>query len=151
MEIRLDNLESEEVACFLQQHIDDMRATSPPESKHALDLEGLKAPEISFWTLHSAGNLLGCAALKELGGGQGEIKSMRVLATARGQGIGKRLLDHVVAEAQARGYQNLWLETGSMPFFEPARHLYQKHGFVICPPFGSYREDPNSVFMRLGL
>lgn len=151
MDIRLDNLESEEIANFLQQHIDDMRATSPPESKHALDLQGLKVPEITFWSIYNADQLLGCAALKDLGAGQGEIKSMRVLAAARGRGVGSKLLDHVVAEAKARGYKGLWLETGSMPFFEPARNLYLKHGFTYCEPFGSYKEDPCSVFMTLNI
>lgn len=151
MDIRLDNLESDEIAHFLQQHIEDMRAISPPESKHALDLQGLKAPDITFWTIYNSDQLLGCAALKELAEGQGEVKSMRVLAAARGLGVGSRLLDHLVAEAKVRGYKSLWLETGSMPFFEPARQLYLKHGFTFCKPFGTYQEDPNSVFMTLSL
>jgi putative acetyltransferase len=128
-----------------------MRSVSPPESKHALDLQGLKAPEITFWTVYEGEQLLGCAALKALSAGQGEVKSMRVDAAARGKGVGSALLNHLLAEARARGYQSLWLETGSMAFFEPARRLYRKHGFVLCEPFGDYRADPNSVFMTLPL
>lgn len=151
MEIRLDKLESAEIAEFLQQHIEDMKATSPPESTHALDLMGLRVPEVTFWSVYSGNDLVACGALKEIGPHQGEIKSMRVLASARGKGIGSKLVDHIVEVAKKRRYSALKLETGSMAFFEPARNLYLKHGFTYCEPFGSYKEDPNSVFMVLHL
>lgn len=154
MEIRIDNLESNEIAEFLQQHIQhiqDMRATSPPESKHALDLNGLRAPEITFWTAYDAGQLVGCGALKEMDSFHAEVKSMRVSATARGKGVGSKLMNHIIEAAKAKGYRALKLETGSMEFFEPARNLYLKHGFAYCEPFGSYVVDPNSVFMELHL
>lgn len=151
MDIRIDNLEGEEIAKFLQQHIEDMKATSPPESIHALDLEELRVPEITFWTVYSGGELVACGALKELDPHHGEVKSMRVLTSARGSGIGSKLVDHIVEVARNRRYRALKLETGSMAFFEPARSLYLKHGFTYCGPFGSYKEDPNSVFMTLPL
>lgn len=151
MEIRIDNLESNEIAEFLEQHIQDMRATSPPESKHALDLSGLRAPEITFWTAYDAGQLVGCGALKEMDSFHAEVKSMRVSATARGKGVGSKLMNHIIEAAKAKGYRALKLETGSMEFFEPARNLYLKHGFAYCEPFGSYVVDPNSVFMELHL
>lgn len=151
MDIRTDNLEGEEIALFLTEHMQDMRATSPPESTHALDLEGLKAPGVSFWSVHDEGKLVGCGALKELDPHTGEIKSMRVRESARGKGVGRQMLAHIIKEARQRGYTSLKLETGSMAFFEPARQLYLRHGFVYCEPFGSYRHDPNSVFMALNL
>lgn len=151
MELRVDNLESEEVAEFLEQHIQDMRATSPPESVHALDLNGLRKPEITFWTVYDAGRLIGCGALKEIDSFNGEVKSMRVHACTRGKGVGSKLLNHIIEVAKTRGYRALKLETGSMAFFEPAKNLYVKHGFLYCEPFGSYVEDPNSVFMELHL
>lgn len=151
MEIRLDNLKGKEIANFLQQHIEDMKAVSPPESKHALDLQGLQAPEITFWTIYDGGVVLGCGALKELDPYHGEVKSMRVCVSARRKGIGSKLLSHIVEEARSRGYCSLKLETGSMPFFDPARKLYSKHGFFYCGPFDAYKEDPNSVFMELNI
>lgn len=149
MEIRVDNLKGKEIANFLQQHIEEMKAASPPESNHALDLQGLQVPEITFWTIYDGGEVLGCGALKEAEPYYGEVKSMRVCASARGKGIGSKLLNLIVDEARSRGYRSLKLETGSMPFFDPARALYLKHGFSYCGPFGSYKEDPNSVFMAL--
>ncbi|HYG22666.1 MAG TPA: GNAT family N-acetyltransferase [Verrucomicrobiae bacterium] len=145
--IELDNLQGSEIAAFLEEHIQDMRAFSPPESKHALDLAGLRKPEITFWTLRQHGVIAGCCALKQLDAEHGEIKSMRTSGMFRRQGIGARLLTHVISEAQERGYRRLSLETGAMPFFEPARSLYRKFGFQECAPFAAYKPDPNSVFM----
>ncbi len=120
---------------------------SPPESVHALPLEGLRAPEISFWSAWEGDELLGCGALKELDPRHGEIKSMRTVSAHLRKGVAAALLHHIVAEAQRRGYERLSLETGSMAAFAPARALYQRHGFRECGPFADYREDPNSVFM----
>ncbi|MEO4046961.1 GNAT family N-acetyltransferase [Pseudomonas sp. CAU 1711] len=151
MEIQIDNLESSEITSFLEDHIKDMRAVSPPESKHALDISGLKAPEITFWSAYDNRTLIGCGALKEIDPHSGEIKSMRICSSCRGKGFGSEILDHIIITAKHRGYHSLKLETGSMEFFEPARRLYLKHGFTYCGAFGSYRPDPNSVFMELQL
>jgi putative acetyltransferase len=147
MEIRIDDLAGIEIAEFLAEHIRDMRSVSPPESKHALDLEGLRKPEITFWTVWEDDQLVGCGAIKELDSGHGEIKSMRTRASHRGRGVGSFVLQHILTVAKARGYQRVSLETGSMPFFEPARRLYRSHGFEECPPFADYKLDPNSVFL----
>ena len=147
LKIRIDDLSSPEIAVFLEEHIEDMRAVSPPESKHALDLEGLKQPEITFWTVWNGATLIGCGAIKELSAEHAEVKSMRTAASYRGKGIASKLLQHIIREARQRGYQRLSLETGSMPYFEPARTLYEKFGFTYCSPFSIYKEDVNSVFM----
>ena len=149
MLIRVDDLRGPEIAAFLEEHLEDMRAVTPPESKHALDLDGLRKPEITFWTSWSDGRLVGCCALKQLDVTHGEVKSMRVARDQRGKGIGAALVAHVVGEARRRRYERLSLETGAMAFFEPARRLYRRHGFAECGPFASYKPDPNSVFMTL--
>jgi putative acetyltransferase len=147
VDIKLDDLSGPEIAVFLEAHLQDMKATSPPESKHALDLEGLRQPEVTFWTVWEQGTLIGCGAIKALDADHGEIKSMRTAPTYRGRGVASRLLQHILQEARQRDYRRQSLETGSMVFFEPARRLYAKHGFEECPPFGDYWADPNSVFM----
>jgi putative acetyltransferase len=149
MLIRVDDLIGPEIVAFLDEHLCDMRAASPPESKHALDLAGLRKPEITFWTAWSDAMLVGCCALKQLDESHGEVKSMRVAKEVRAKGIGAALVAHVIGEARARGYLRLSLETGAMLFFEPARRLYRRHGFEVCGPFASYKPDPNSVFMML--
>lgn len=147
MEIKIDDLCGSEIAEFLEEHIREMKSVSPPESKHALDLKGLRKPEITFWTVWDNGCLVGCGAIKELDAEQAEIKSMRTSAPYRGKGVASMLLQHILKEAKLRGYQRISLETGSMPFFDPARNLYGKYGFKHCEPFSAYKEDPNSVFM----
>ena len=147
MKIKVDDLNGTEIAELLEQHIRDMRAISPPESKHALDLNGLRQPEITFWTVWDETSLAGCAALKELDPFHAEIKSMRTSPEHRNKGVASMLLRHIIDEAKRRNYRRLSLETGAMPFFAPARQLYLKFGFVCCAPFAEYREDPNSVFM----
>lgn len=149
--IRLDDLSDPRIAVFLQEHISDMRAVSPPESKHALDLDGLRRPEIRFWSVWQGETLVACAALKRLAAWHGELKSMRVAPQSRGQGLARVVLLHVMEQARAAGMQRVSLETGSMPFFVPARALYAAHGFTPCEPFGDYRSDPNSVFMTRSL
>ncbi len=151
MEIRVDDLEGQEVADLLQEHISDMRSISPPESKHALDLEGLRKPEITFWTVWDGRDLAGCGAIKRLDAIHAELKSMRTANAHRGKGIASTLLTYVIEECRRRGYKRLSLETGAFPFFEPARRLYAKFGFVPCGPFADYRPDPNSVFMTMAL
>ncbi|MDV2993378.1 MAG: putative N-acetyltransferase YsnE [Chroococcidiopsis sp. SAG 2025] len=151
MEIKIDDLSSSEIAEFLEEHIREMKSVSPPESKHALDLAGLRKPEITFWTVWDDGRLTGCGAMKELDTSHAEIKSMRTTALSRGKGIASMLLQHILNEAKLRGYRRISLEIGSMPFFEPARNLYAKYGFKNCAPFSTYKEDPNSVFMAKDL
>ena len=151
MRIEIDDLSGADIAAFLADHLADMRATSPPESKHALDLEGLREPDVTFWTLKDGDTIVGCGALKALDSAHAEIKSMRTSAAHRGRGVASRLLRHIIDEARGRGFSRLSLETGSMEFFAPARALYAKFGFERCVPFGDYREDPNSVFMTLKL
>jgi putative acetyltransferase len=147
MEIRIDDLSGPEIAALLSEHLQDMHANSPPESVHALDLERLRQPEITFWTIWDEGRLAGCIALKQLDLQHGEIKSMRTPRELRGRGAAKLLLQHLIEEAQRRGYRRLSLETGAQTFFEPAHALYASFGFEECMPFADYREDPNSVFM----
>ncbi|MET4157027.1 GNAT family N-acetyltransferase [Agromyces sp. PvR057] len=136
---------------LLEDHLADMHATSPAESVHALDVSGLSDPAVTFWAIADGDDVLGCVALKELAPGHGELKSMRADAAARGRGLGRRLLEHVLDEAGRRGYARVSLETGTEDFFAPARALYERAGFVECPPFGDYALDPNSVFYTLEL
>ena len=147
MEIAIDDPARPDVRALLAEHLADMHATSPAESVHALDVAGLLVPEVTFWTARAAGALLGCGALKELGSDHGEVKSMRTADAARGKGVATAILRHLLAEAAARGYTRVSLETGSQEFFEPARRLYLRHGFTLCGPFGDYLPDPNSTFL----
>lgn len=151
LQLRPDDLQGPEIAALLSEHLRDMHATSPPESVHALDLAGLRRPEISFWTAWQEGRLAGCGALKQLDAGHGEIKSMRTAQGFHRKGVATRLLQHILDEARRRGYRRLSLETGSMAYFAPARELYRKFGFVECAPFADYQPDPNSTFMTLEL
>jgi putative acetyltransferase len=147
MEIKTDDLKGTEIHELLQEHLNSMFELSPPESVHALDIEALRQPEITFWTVWENGELLGCGALKELDSRHGEIKSMRTASLHLRKGAARFVLNHIIAEAKRRGYSRLSLETGSMEAFEPARRLYAGFGFTFCQPFADYVEDPNSVFM----
>jgi putative acetyltransferase len=151
MEIRIDDLNGSEIRALLQEHLANMRQISPPESIHALPIEGLRKPEVTFWSAWENGELLGCGALKELDAQHGEIKSMRTSARHRRKGVARAILDYIIGEAERRGYDRLSLETGSMDAFEPARQLYARAGFTFCGPFADYIEDPNSVFMTMEL
>ncbi len=151
MLIEGEDLAAEDLRRLIREHLVDMHASSPPESVHALDLAGLADPDVTMWTARDDGVLLGCGALKALGPVTGEIKSMRTARTARGRGVGAAILDHLLAHARDRGYEALYLETGSQEFFAPARRLYARRGFVECGPFGDYTLDPSSVFMTLRL
>jgi putative acetyltransferase len=136
---------------FLQAHLDDIAPTAPAESQHALDLDGLNAPGVRMWVAVTGAAIVGTGALAAMGAHAEEVKSMRTDPERRGQGVARRMLEHLLGDARERGVRQLWLETGSQDFFAPARALYARAGFAICPPFGSYREDPNSVFMTLRL
>lgn len=147
MNIQLDDLNGPEIRALLEEHLRDMHAQSPPESVHALDLQALRQSDITFWTVWSGGELLGCGALKALDAEHGEIKSMRTARAHRRKGVARALLTHIVAEAQRRHYHRLSLETGAQPGFDAARRLYESFGFRVCAPFAEYWNDPNSVFM----
>jgi len=147
IEIKIDDLSGPEIAELLAEHLRCMAGASPPESRHALNLDELRAPDVTFWSAWQGQELAGCGALKELDAAHGEIKSMRTARAHLRKGVVSMLLDHILSEAQRRASRRLSLETGSMGYFEPARRLYRKFGFRICPPFAGYREDPNSVFM----
>ena len=147
MDIRLGGLNRPEVSQLLREHLRTLAQYSPPESMHALGLESLRRPEITFWSVWGSGGLMGCGALKELDSRHGEIKSMRTAAEHLRQGVAAQLLRHILGEATRRAYQRLSLETGSMAAFAPARRLYAAAGFRECAPFADYILDPNSVFM----
>ncbi len=151
MQIKIDDLRGPEIHQLLQQHLQSMALHSPPESVHALDIDALRKPEITFWTVWEHGELLGCGALKELDAQHAEIKSMRTASAHLRKGVAKTLLSHIIAEARRRAYHRLSLETGSMQAFEPARNLYADFGFISCAPFAQYVEDANSVFMTRAL
>lgn len=147
MNIVIDDLQGPEIKALLQEHLDSMRLYSPPESIHALDIEALRRPDITFWTAWENGELLGCGALKELDSRHGEIKSMRTSSRHLRQGVARAVLSEIIQEAKRRHYTRLSLETGSHAAFAPARELYAGFGFIYCEPFDGYSLDPHSVFM----
>lgn len=149
--IEIDRPERDDVRALIAEHLADMHGASPPESVHALDVSGLTAPGMTFWSARDDdGMLLGIVALKELTAG-GELKSMRTTGAARGTGVGRALLEHAIATARSRGWPALWLETGAQDYFIPARTMYAARGFVECEAFEGYAPDPESTFMRLEL
>ncbi len=145
--IKLDDLSGPEIAALIGEHLANMAENSPPESIHALNLDGLKRPDVTFWSAWIDDELAGCGALKELDDQHGEVKSMRTAIPYRGKGVAKQVLAHLLEEAARRGYRQVSLETGSMEAFAPARRLYEGFGFTYRGPFADYVEDPNSVFM----
>ena len=147
VEIREGGLDDERVVALLTAHLDLMRSQSPPESVHALDLDGLRGPDITFLTAWDGETLLGCGALKRHDAMLGEVKSMHTAAAARRRGVGRLLLDRIEAMARDRGLTRLSLETGSPDGFAAGRALYASQGFAPCEPFADYRPDPFSVFM----
>lgn len=151
LEIRCGGLDDPRVVALLHAHLADMALHSPVDSIHALDLSGLQSPDIAFFSAWRGGTLAGCGALKDLGDGQGELKSMRTDVAHLRQGVAAALLTHLLETARARGLSRLSLETGTAAAFAPAHALYARHGFVPCGPFGSYVEDPYSCFMTLRL
>ena len=151
MDIRIDNLSGPEIEQLLTEHLADMFAASPPECVFALDLNGLKKPNITFWTVWEDSQLLGCGALKTLDETHAEIKSMRTTSAARNKGVASTLLRHIIDAAKQKGLNKISLETGSQDFFAPARKLYTKHNFTECGPFSDYKLDPYSVFMTRSL
>jgi len=152
MKIEIDDLSRPAIHELLQEHLRNMHELGPPESVHALDVDRLRQPGITFWSAWDDGNvLLGCGALLELDRRHGEVKSMRTPEARRRTGAGRALLMHIIEVARSRGYERLSLETGSVAAFVPAHRLYESAGFIRTGPFGTYAEDPNSIFMTLVL
>jgi putative acetyltransferase len=151
MRIVAGGLDNPRVIELLYTHLVRARAETAPGSAHALDLSGLGAPEVTFWSAWEGDSLAGIGALKRLTADHGEVKSMHTAEAARGRGVGSAILRHIIAVSRARGMTCLSLETGSWPYFAPARALYTRHGFIECGPFGDYRPDLNSVFMTLAI
>jgi putative acetyltransferase len=147
MDIRVDDLSSPEIIGLLHEHLRSVAVHSPPESVHALDLDALRNPDITFWSVWQDSELMGCGAVKELDSRHGEIKSMRTASSHLRKGVAATLMHHILEEAERRSYERLSLETGSMDAFAPARSLYASFGFKPCGPFANYVEDPYSVFM----
>ncbi len=136
---------------LLRRHLIFANTHTPPEHIHALDTDGLLDPAITLFSYRLGGQLLGVGALKGLDGHHAELKSMHTAEEARGRGIGRAMVDHLIGAARERGFRRLSLETGSMPAFAPARSLYAKAGFRPCGPFGAYRPSHTSTFMTLPL
>lgn len=151
MRIEVDDVSRPQVLALLEEHLRNMHELSPPSQVFAFNAAALRAPGITFWTAWADDLLLGCAALKELSATQGEIKSMRTPANLRGRGAGRALLNHILQVSRERTYHELFLETGCHPGFAPAQALYRSVGFLECGPFGTYKENGNSVFMRLSM
>jgi putative acetyltransferase len=152
LRIELESLDRVDVQELLDDHLQDMRKTSPPESVHALTAAELAQDGVSFWTVRAVdGTLLGCGALRQIDVDAGELKSMRTVPSARGRGVGAAMLEHLIGECRRRGYRSVHLETGSQDFFSAARRLYARAGFMETPPFGDYTHDPNSTYMGLRL
>ncbi|MGX9290370.1 GNAT family N-acetyltransferase [Bacillus sp. A015] len=147
MYIQQDELTDGRIEQLITGHVEEMKEHSPPESIHALPLDDLKKQDVTVWSVWDGEELLGCGAIKELSNEHGEIKSMRTAALHMRKGVARQMLTYLLQEAKQRGYTRVSLETGAMAFFEPARRLYESFGFQYCPSFGSYQEDPNSLFM----
>lgn len=149
--IRPANLEAEDFVALINAHAELMLSLSPPDSCHFLPIDGLKTPDVTVWEMREGETLVGCGALKQLSATHAEIKSMHTLASKRGTGLGRKMLEHILATANSRGYKKLSLETGTQTGFQPAVRLYESYGFKACGPFGDYSADPNSLFMTLAL
>jgi putative acetyltransferase len=147
MEIRVDDLQGPAIQALLQFHLDAMHTHSPPECVHALDLDGLRHPSITFWTAWDGDELLGCGALKQLSADHAELKSMRTSPAHVRKGVARAILGHILVAAKAKGMQRVSLETGPHAPFAPAQNLYASEGFVACGPFADYALDPYSLFM----
>ncbi|HTR43199.1 MAG TPA: GNAT family N-acetyltransferase [Pseudomonadales bacterium] len=151
MTITDGGLDDPRVQALLAHHFTTARAETGRGSAHALDLSGLKSPDIQFFSAWDGDGVVAIGALKRLSTSHGEIKSMHTEQSYRRKGAGSAMLRHIIARAREMGLTRLSLETGSWPYFIPARELYERHGFVECPPFGDYVPDRNSVFMTLEL
>lgn len=148
---RIDDLSGEPTRRLIERHLAGMQASSPAGCVHALDVDALRQPGVTFWSAWIDDEIAGCGALKQLDERQGELKSMRVADAFLGRGVGRALLGHLTAEARHRGMERLWLETGSSDPFIPAIRLYESAGFVRCGAFGDYMDNPFSIFMTRSL
>ena len=146
-----NNFDEPQVNELLLKHFIELRSVSPPGSTHVLDIPGLKDPTIRFWSLWDADNLVGCGALKLLEKDRGEFKSIRVANKFRKNGMGEKIISHLIDQAKQIGIKKLSIETGSGEFFTPARKLFKKFGFKECKPFAHYKEDPNSCYYSLNI
>ena len=151
MDIREDDLSGEAIRALLERHLAHSAESTPDGFRFALDLEGLRGPDIVFWSAWSNGDLIGCAALKEMDPETGEIKSMHTAAERRRSGVGRKLVEHIIGVAKSRSYSALYLETGKDEGYAPARALYERCGFKPCGPFGAYKDSPHNTFYRLDL
>lgn len=147
IDVRLDDLSSPEVQALVAEHLAGMHSTSPPEHVHALAIDGLRTPQVSFWSAWQGQALCGCGALKALDTATGEVKSMRTRPAWLRQGVGQAVLDEIIRTARVRRYSRLYLETGTGPAFAAAHALYLRNGFEWCGPFGDYEANAFSVFM----
>ena len=144
-----NNFDEPQVNELLTKHFIELRSVSPPGSTHVLDIPGLKDPTIRFWSLWDGDNLVGCGALKLLEKGHGEFKSIRVADKFRKNGMGEKIISHLIDQAKQIGIKKISIETGSGEFFIPARKLFKKFGFKPCKPFANYKYDPNSCYFNL--
>jgi putative acetyltransferase len=151
VEIAADDPNAEDVRALLRRHLEFAEANTPPEDVHALDVDELADPAVMFYSYRSDGELLAVGALKQLDGRHAELKSMHTAATARGRGIGRAMVEHLIGVARDHGFGRVSLETGSSPAFAPARSLYGQAGFTPCGPFGDYLPGRGNTFMTLAL
>jgi putative acetyltransferase len=149
--IVVDDPAGPEVRALLERHLEFTRSQTPPEYSFALGVDGLLDPAITVFSFRMGGSLLGMGALKRLGPDHAEIKSMHIADGARGRGIARALLTHLLATARGRGFRRVSLETGTTAAYAPARALYESAGFVACGPFGGYQPSPHNLFMTLEL
>jgi putative acetyltransferase len=149
--IAVDDPRRADIVALLERHLAFAHEHTPPEDVHALDLAGLLDPAVTFFSARRDGELLAIGAIKELDPRHGELKSMHTSAAVRRGGLGRAMVDHLVAVARDRGYERVSLETGTMDAFGPARSLYAASGFVACGPFGDYEPRPSSAFMTLAM
>lgn len=150
-QLTIDDPRRDDVRSLLERHLTFALETTPPEHSFALDVDALLDPAITFYSFRRAGKLLGIGALKEHDPASGEIKSMHTVAEARGQGVGRAMVAHLLSEARSRGYARVSLETGTMAEFAAARALYESFGFIPCDPFADYEPSPDNYFMTLSL
>lgn len=150
MQIRQDDPTASYVSDLLAHHLAELQGVMAGHA-FALDATGLAAPDVTFWTAWNGDTLLGFCALKQLDGTHGEVKSMRAAPAARGTGVGRAMLRHIIAEARRRGYTRLSLETGTALLHGPAISLYRSSGFAPCDAFGEYQPSPHNQFFRLDL
>jgi putative acetyltransferase len=148
-EIAIDDPRADDVRELLERHLAFAKSCSPPEDVHALEVDGLLDPAVTVFSFRADGELLAVGALKRLDARHAELKSMHTAESARRRGIGRAMVEHLLAVAHDRGFRQVSLETGSMAPFAPARLLYASVGFRPCEPFADYWPSPNSICMTL--